>query len=167
MRVYQRKYKDRQGREKKGKTWWLLAYVGGQRIHQSLRTKDKRAAELMAGDLIRREELKRAGIVDPFGEQHERPLREHIADFEKTLRARGVVKKYLEDRMGCLRAYVEDIGAKHIKDLDLPGASGFLTQVKATGGLGAHREPLLPGHEAVRASGWYARGVCSSIRSTG
>lgn len=133
MKVYRRKYKDRYGTEKKGKTWWLLAYVGGERIHQSLRTKDRRAAELMAADIVRREELKRAGIVDPFGEHHERPLSEHLKDFEKTLRARGVVKKYLEDRMGCLKAYVEEVGAQHLKDLSLPSASGFLSQVKATG----------------------------------
>jgi len=132
MNVYRRKYKDRQGRERTGKTWWLLCYVGGKRIHQTLRTKDRRAADLMAADIVRREELKRAGIVDPYGEHHERPLTEHLRDFEKTLRARGVVTKYLEDRMGCLRAYVEQTGVENLKDLSLPSASGFLSEIKAT-----------------------------------
>ncbi len=133
MRVYRRKYKDRHGHERTGRTWWLLAYVGGARFHQSLRTRDKRAAELIAADLMRREELKRAGIEDPFSEHHEKRLKEHVADFEKTLRARDVVERYLEDRMGCLRAFVEDAGAERLKDLSLPGASGFLSKVKAAG----------------------------------
>lgn len=133
MRIFQRTYKDKHGQTKTGKTWWVTFYVAGRRFHESLRTRDKRAAQLVAADRVRQEELKRAGIVDPYGESHEKPLAEHLADFEKTIRARGVVKKYLEDRMGCLKAYVEQTGARKLKDLDLPRASGFLTEISATG----------------------------------
>jgi len=133
MKVYRRKYKDPQGRERTGKTWWALYYVGGRRFHESLGTRDKRAADLIAGDRLRREELKRAGIKDPYGESQAAPIEEHVADFERTLRAKDVVQKYVADRMGCLRSYVTQARIRKIKDLDLPGASAFLTSVKDTG----------------------------------
>ncbi len=136
MRVYRRKYKDRQGEERVGKTYWALYYVGGRRFHHSLGTRDKRAAELIASDRLRKEELRQAGIRDPFEEHHEKGLDDHLADFEKTLKARGVVPRYLADRMGCLRAFVAEARVKRLKDLDLPRASAWLTTYKDRG-LGA------------------------------
>jgi integrase len=136
MRVYLRKWKGPDGEVRQGKTYWVLAYVGGVRIHESLGTRDKRAAELIASDRVRRAELRRAGIKDPFEEHHEKPLEEHFADFEKTLKARGVVPRYVADRMGCLRAFQAETGARHLGDLDLPRASAWLTSYKDQG-LGA------------------------------
>ena len=49
----------------------------------------RRAAELIASDLVRRQELKRAGVRDPYSDQHDRPLEEHFKDFETTMKGRG------------------------------------------------------------------------------
>ncbi len=134
MKVYRRSWKDpKTGQRKEGRTWWALYYVGGRRFNESLGTKDRRAAELIAADHMRREELRRAGIVDPFGESQERPLAEHLTDFEKTLRARGVVERYVKDRMKCLRDFVAEAGAGRLADLDGARASARLSSVRATG----------------------------------
>ena len=134
MRVYRRKYKDkRSGKMREGRTWWMMGYVGGKRINRSTGTRDKRAAELIAGDVLRKAELKRAGIVDPFEDAHEVSLATHIRAFEKTMRARGCVPRYIKDRVGCIEKYVERTGAGALKDLSLPSASGFLMEIKATG----------------------------------
>ncbi len=118
MRVYRRKYKGPDGAEKLGKTYWALYYVGGKRFHESLGTHDKRAAELIANERLRREELRRAGIEDPFERSHEKTLDDHLADFEKTLRARGVVSRYVADRLKCLRDFFAGAGARTVTRTD-------------------------------------------------
>jgi integrase len=133
MNVYRRKYKGRDGKAKTGKTWWALYYVGGRRFHESLGTRDRRAAELIANERMRREELRRAGIADPFEESHEKTLADHLADFEQTLRARGVVARYATDRLKCLQDFFNEAGALRVKDLDLTRASARLSSVRATG----------------------------------
>ncbi len=62
--------------------------------------------------------MKAAGVCDPFEEHASKPLKEHMADFETTLRGRNVVEQYIEDRMGCLSAYSRDVGPREVGDLD-------------------------------------------------
>ena len=133
MRVYLRKWKDAAGRLREGKTWWVLFYVGGRRHHVSLKTRDKRAAELLAAQRVQREEMRRAGITSGFEDHDERPIEEHVQAFLATVRARGVVPKYLAEREQHLRAYVAHRGASRLKDLDLPSASAWLTELRETG----------------------------------
>ncbi len=134
MKVFKRSWKDpKTGERREGKTYWALYYVGGRRFHESLGTKDKRAAELIAAERLRREELRRAGIADPYGASHDRPLEEHLGDFAQTLRARGVVARYLADRLKCLRDFAAEAGAVRLGDLDLARASARLSSVRATG----------------------------------
>jgi integrase len=130
VKVYLRKYKTPDGEVHTGKTWWALFFVRGVRFHESLGTRDKRAAELVAADRLRRAELKAAGIVDPFEQHAERALPDHVLDFEATLRGRGVVEKYVKDRVGCLNAYLVATGARRLNDLDLPGASRWITTLR-------------------------------------
>src|SRR5262249_23002176 len=47
--------------------------------------RNKTAAEQMLADLVRKSELAKAGIVDPFEQHSKRPLLEHLADFEAAL----------------------------------------------------------------------------------
>jgi len=133
MRVYLRKWKDPAGRQRQGKTYWVLFYVGGRRHHVSLGTRDRRAADLIAAARVRREEMKRAGITSGFEDHDERPLDDHVKDFLATVRARGVCAKYLADREKCVRAFIAHRGAKKLKDLDLASASAWLNELRATG----------------------------------
>jgi integrase/recombinase XerD len=133
MRIYQRKYRTPDGEWKSGLTWWCLFFVNGVRHHESLGTRDKRAAELVAADRLRRAELKAAGIADPFEQHAEKSLEDHVSDFEATLRGRGVVEKYVRDRVGCLRAYLDATRAERLKDLDLPGASRWISTLRKSG----------------------------------
>lgn len=133
MHLYQRTYKGADGERKRARTWWLVAHVGGQRIHVSTRSRDRRAAGLIASDIVRRAELRRAGIVDPFASQRERALDAHLEDFLTTLRARGVVPKYVRDRADCLAAYVAHGHHRSLSDLTLVTASAYVQEVKARG----------------------------------
>jgi integrase len=133
MRIFQREWTTPSGETQRGRTYWAQYSVGGRRYYHSLRTRDKRAAELIAADHLRRAELRRAGVADPFGTAKDRPLEQHLAEFETTLRARGVVEKYVKSRMACLRALVGHAGAKKIGDLDLAKASAWLNELRESG----------------------------------
>src|SRR5262245_12381739 len=43
---------------------------------------NKAAAEMMLAELVKKAELAKAGVVDPFETHRKRPLAEHLADFE-------------------------------------------------------------------------------------
>jgi len=60
-------------------------------------------------------------------------ITKHLADFLTTLRARGVVTKYVRDREDCLKAYLAHSGAKRLKGLTLVSASAWIEEVKARG----------------------------------
>jgi integrase len=133
MRIYQRTWKDPDGETRTGRTWWVQYVVGGVRVNVSTGTRDKRAAELIAGDIVRKAELKRAGIADPYADHLERSLDDHLTDFLTTLRARNVVAKYVKDREDCLTRFLRESGAKRLKDFTLVAASKHVEAVKATG----------------------------------
>jgi integrase len=133
MHLYQRAYRSTNGEKRRAKTWWLVAHVGGERLHVTTGSRDRRAAELIAADIVRKAELKRAGIVDPFEGHTARGLDQHLADFLTTLRARNVVQKYAEEREGCIQAFLAHSGARRLKDLTLVAASAWIEEVKARG----------------------------------
>jgi hypothetical protein len=49
---------------------------------------DKTAAGQLLAELVRKAELGKAGVADPFEAHRKRPLREHLADFRRELEAR-------------------------------------------------------------------------------
>ena len=95
MRIFQREWTTPSGETQRGRTYWAQYSVAGRRYYHSLGTRDKRAAELIAADHLRRAELRRAGVADPFGAAKDLAIEKHLEDFETTLRARGVVEKYV------------------------------------------------------------------------
>src|SRR5712692_9676955 len=58
--------------------------------------KDKTSAEQMKNELVKRTELERAGIVDPFEMHRKRPLNEHLADFEASLQNKGDTEDHVK-----------------------------------------------------------------------
>jgi len=133
VRLFKKKYRAADGDLKAGRVWAVRFYVGGRLHERSLGTRDRRVAELMANDLMRREELRRAGVSDPFGESKERLLTDHFKDFLTTMRARNVVPKYLADREKCLNDYATHAKAKRLADLTLTTASGWLSSLRDRG----------------------------------
>jgi integrase len=133
VQLIKKKYTAANGERREGRVWTVRYHCGGRQYEKSLGTRDKRVAELLGAALVRKAELRRAGVLDPFAESKEKPLAEHFADFLTTMRARNVVPKYLADREKCLKAYATHAKAKCLADLDLPRASAWLSDLKATG----------------------------------
>jgi integrase/recombinase XerC len=78
----------------------------------------------MLAELVRRAELGKAGIVDPFAEHRKRPLREHVADYEAYLLGKGddprhvaVVGPRLKALLdGCRFVFMADVSASTVMD---------------------------------------------------
>ena len=131
MRVYKPEWKDRSGARTTGAVYWVQFAVAGRLVRKSLKTKDKRVAQMRALQMVEREERKAVGLADPFEEHRERPLAEHVTDFEVHLAARGVSKAHQDDRMLCLREYLAATKARTLVGLDFVEAQRWLGELAA------------------------------------
>lgn len=131
MRIYRPEWKDRSGERAVGTVYWVQFAVAGRLVRKSLRTKDKRVAQMRALQMVEREERKAVGLADPFEEHRDRPLAEHVDEFETHLASRGVSEGHLADRMLCLRQYLEATKARTLVGLDFVEAQRWLGDLAA------------------------------------
>ncbi len=129
MRIYRPKFKNRQGEMQTGRVYWVQANVNRKLIRKSLGTRDKRVAEMRALQMIEREERKAVGLANPFEENAERPLKEHIDEFCAFLKSRGVSKEHHRDRVHSLRTYLEMTKARTLPQIDLVEAQHWLAEL--------------------------------------
>jgi integrase len=120
-------------------TWY--GWVGGEKVTLC---KNKTAAELMLAELIKKAELGRRGIGDPFEEQRSRPLSEHLADYRRELEARGSAPRYVDLVASRLRDLVDGCGFRLITDLSASGVMEWLADLRRSG---KPLPPLPPGQE--------------------
>ncbi len=74
----------------KSKKWWgRYRDENGVERRKPLAT-DKTAAQAMLNELVKKVELRKAGVVDRFDEHWKRPISEHLVDFGCHLKARRV-----------------------------------------------------------------------------
>jgi integrase len=91
---------------------------------------DKVAAEQMLAALVRKAELKHAGVADPFEEHSRRPLLEHLEDYRRFLLAKGDTEEHADTTHSHVRAVLDGCGFVFIADLDAGKVSGFLRQLR-------------------------------------
>lgn len=111
------------GQRIRGLTSHYYGWLSGRAKPVKLAT-DKGAAEIKLGELKRRAELKQAGAVDQFEEQHQRPLTDHLEDFRRELYARARSEKYVritctrvkEVIEGCRFQWIADLSASKVME---------------------------------------------------
>jgi len=92
----------------RGKTYWIqYTDFDGKRCQQSLKTRERRAAEIKAGDILRRIEFKKVGIINPFEEQQFRPIEDHLDEFLAHLEARGVSFNHYKNQKRYVESFLE------------------------------------------------------------
>jgi integrase len=85
---------------------------------------NKVAAQQLLAEMVKKAELGRAGMLDPFEEHRKRPLAEHLADYRRELEARGNAPRYtalvisrLQDLLdGCGFIFPGDLSASRVND---------------------------------------------------
>ena len=98
MRIYRPTFK-RDGKRHESLVWWVQFSVRKKKYRRSLGTRDQRAAEQKAADLVT--EMERAavglGATGPFDAHNLRPLSDHVQDFASVLGGKSITAKPRSD----------------------------------------------------------------------
>jgi integrase len=97
---------------------------------------DKTVAQQMLNELVKKAELAKVGISDPFEKHRKRPLAEHLADWEASLQAGGATAKYVRQAGGRARRVLDGCRFVFIADLSASAVQKYLA------GLRGRRNPL-------------------------
>src|SRR5215510_4293096 len=74
----------------KSKKWWGRYRDENGAERRVPLAADKAAAQAMLNELVKTVERRIAGIVDRFDEHRKQPILDHLADFERHLKSKGV-----------------------------------------------------------------------------
>ena len=97
---------------------WYGEYVDGDDITQRVPlSTDKTSAQQMLAELVRRAELERSGVRDPFRDHRKRPLTAHRDDWEASLRANNRDDDYVKLKLARLNAILD--GCRFVFTADL------------------------------------------------
>src|SRR5262245_54615176 len=115
---------------------------------------DKTAAQQMLAELVRKAELKKANISDPFEDHRRRPLSEHLADYCRELEARDNAPRYVALVVSRLRSLLEGCGFRFPSDLSASRAMDWLADLRKRA---RPRADLPPGQE------WFTAGEAARL----
>jgi integrase len=85
-------------------------------------------------ELVRRAELERAGISDPYRDHRKRPLAAHLDDFEAAMRAEGNADKQVDQVLYRVRLVIQGCGFAFLADPSGSRASTFLVGLRKDNG---------------------------------
>jgi integrase len=108
MALYRPTWKGPDGDVVHGRVWWLQTNVGGVRRRQSLGVRDKNAAELKAAEILRRLEMKEAGLPCMDGITEVAPLT-LVTEYEAELRRRGSAAQHVQRTIQRVRDMLADV----------------------------------------------------------
>ena len=121
--LFQPTYRDKKtGATRKLKKWYAkYSNAQGVTCKVPLST-NKTAAKTMLGDIIRRVEMERAGLIDPSAVDHQaRPIREHFEKWEQELTlavSEGAVGQHHADNtFRCARRIIDGAGFVFVRDI--------------------------------------------------
>lgn len=97
-------------------------------------SEDKTVAQQMLNKLVRQVELEKVGIRDRFAEHRQRPLSEHMADWEGSLRANGRAEEYIKLKMTRVQTIVAGCEFKSMQDLSADRVELFLSDLRVKKG---------------------------------
>jgi hypothetical protein len=116
---------------KKKSTKWYGRIPGSSKAVPLSR--NKIAAQQILAELVRKAELGRVGICDPFEKHRKRPLLEHLADFEADLKAKGDTLKQVRLKIGRIRRLLGACQFVFLPDLSASRVQQYLADLRENG----------------------------------
>ena len=119
MRLYHARYTrivNGQRKTRLSSKWYCRIKIGGRWRAVPL-SRDKRASEIMAADLLRKHELDRVGGTDLHGPAANVPLAQHAADYAAHLRQKGSGERHVGQVERYLLRTFADLGAVMARDV--------------------------------------------------
>lgn len=94
---------------------------------------DKSKTQQMAAKLERKAHEKRSGIASPFEEEHQKPLIDHLADFDETLSAKGVADSHRKLVISRCRKIIHACHFDYIGHVSPSPIESFLRELRTEG----------------------------------
>jgi site-specific recombinase XerD len=98
-------------------------------------SENKTAAQQMLNALVRKAELGKVGITDPFEEHRKRPLAEHLADFRRFQDTKGGNPQHVAQVMAQCQAVLDGTRASFVADLDAGRVADWLADARRQRGM--------------------------------
>jgi integrase len=117
----------------KSKKWWGRFRDEHDREKRVPLATDKKAAESLLNELVRKVERMRAGLEDPFERHQKRPLSGHVLDFRKYLQARDRTPRYIGETIQQLRSVIAGCKFEHIRDISPSRVQECLAELRSSG----------------------------------
>lgn len=131
-RVYRRKYRDRAGVRRETETWYVDFTVPGLRPvkGEPLGTTDEVEARKKAREMFAAAQRRAVGLTDPLALHAVRPIEEHLAEFETSLRANQVSDAHRQERMAFLAAFVSWARVTRLADIDTTHGPAWIAHLQ-------------------------------------
>ncbi len=100
-KLYHPTYKTKTGERKPLKKWYV--FLDGREIPLST---NRRAAEAMLGELLKKAEYGKSGLSDPFEQHRKKPLAVHLAAWQAVLRSGDGGEKHAAEMVRCVTRMV-------------------------------------------------------------
>jgi len=134
--IFKQQYtsKDSNGRTiKKKSAYWYVDYKAEDGIRKRVKGfKDKTATAQLAAKLEKESELEQAGIIDRFKEHRQRPLAEHLRDFETSLIAKGSTGKHARVTVARVKSIFDGCKFRLWPDISASNIQKHLSELRKT-----------------------------------
>ncbi len=123
---------------RRAKKWYGQLTDADGRPRRLPLSENKTAAQQMLNALVKKAELGKVGITDPFGDHRKRPLAGHLDDFDQGLRSKGNTAKHASLTTGRVRAVLDACRFVFMADLSASRFVNWLADERAAGRMGAN-----------------------------
>jgi integrase len=131
-----RKNEDGTKTKERSKKWYGQYKGGDGRTVRVPLCEDREASQTMLSEKVKRAMQVQAGLVDKFDEQRQRPIADHLKEFEAALRHKGNSAEHVALVMSRVRRVVQACRFKRIVDLEGSAVERFLANLKREDGIG-------------------------------
>jgi len=94
---------------------------------------DKMAAQAMLNELVKKVERRAAGIEDRYDEHRKCPIARHLADFERSLTAKGGTREHVHNVVLRCQKIIAGCRARTVGDLSAGRVQSFLADLRKSG----------------------------------
>jgi integrase/recombinase XerD len=115
------------------KKWWGMFKDADGRLRRHPLAVDKKAAQAMLNEMVKKCERQKAGLFDAVDQQRLRPLSEHVAEFRHHMQNKGIGEKQLYESLTQLEKVVAACKWKYASDINSASALRYLAELRENG----------------------------------
>ncbi|MGL6197106.1 MAG: tyrosine-type recombinase/integrase, partial [Thermoguttaceae bacterium] len=110
--------------------WWGQYRDANGVIKRVSLSKNKQIAQQMLAEIVNKVELEKSGVVTSCDSENKKPFLEHIADFEKHLRAKDNTKNYVSETIVKIKKMLGWCQWRRLSDINATSVEGFLAKLR-------------------------------------